>query len=157
MSSLADHERDKAANLNAWTWKPYDTCPCGCGVIHQKLKRNNHVIGCKCRPCLGTRNRAKGQRAQAKGHRALGGVGFTPGNEESVGGYDVRLQVEWKTGAQIPASFTKFVGLDWTRRALSQANRARRVGDGSMPAVGLIIGGKTYLVVEANRDMDGVA
>jgi hypothetical protein len=82
---------------------------------------------------------------------------MTPGNEEAIGGYPVRLQCEWKTGAQIPASFHKFVGLDWTRRALSQANRARRVGDGSMPAVGIIVGSKTWLLVEADRDMDGSA
>jgi len=114
-------------------------------------------VGCSCRPCIGTRNRRKGQAAQAKGHRALGGVGFTPTNEESTGGYPIVVQCEWKTGGQVPASFLKFIGLDWTRRALSQANRARRIGDGSMPAIGIVVAGKTWLLVEANRDMDGVA
>lgn len=135
-------------------------CPCGidsCKMLGTKLKKNGHLVGCSCRPCTGLRNRRKGQAGQAKGHRALGGEGFTPSNEESTGGYPIVVQCEWKTGAQIPASFTKFIGTDWFRRALSQANRARRVGDGSMPAVGIILGSKTYVVVEANRDMDGVA
>lgn len=141
-------------------------CACGesaCEQIGTKLSKAldeetaPHLVGCRCIRHRNRRNQSKGKRGQAKGHRALGGQGMTPSNEESVGGYDVRCQVEWKTGEQIPASFTKFVSLDWTRRALSQANRARRIGDGSMPTVGIVIGGKTYLVVEANRDMDGVA
>ena len=136
------------------TWQPYDECPCGCGVVGHKLKKNGCVVGCKCRSCIGKRNRRKGQAAQAKGHRALGGEGFTPGNEESVGGYPIVVQVEHKTGSQIPASFTKFITLDWTRRALSQANRARRVGDGSMPAV--MLDGR-WLVVDCRKDKEGAA
>lgn len=133
------------------TWAPYDPCPCpdtSCDERGHKLKRNGHAVGCRCRPCLGKRNRRKGQAAQAKGHRALGGQGFTPGNEESVGGYDVRVQIEWKTGKQIPASFLKFLGLEWTRRALEQAERAVRVGDGAKPAIGLVIGSKVWLLVK---------
>jgi hypothetical protein len=94
-----------------------------------------HVIGCKCKRHLGSRNSRKGQAGQAKGHRNLGGQGFTPGNEESVGGYEVRVQVEHKAGSQVPASFHKFIKTEWFRRALSQADRARRVGDGSKPSV----------------------
>jgi len=140
--------------VRAVTWEPYDECPCGCGEVSHKLKKNQHVVGCKCRPCLGKRNRAKGQKAQAKGHRALGGQGFTPGNEESVGGYPLVAQVEHKSGSQIPASFTKFIGTEWFRRAISQANRARRVGDGSMPAV--MLDGR-WLVVDCKKGKDGAA
>lgn len=136
------------------TWQPHDECPCGCEVIAHKLKKNGHGVGCKCRSCIGKRNRVKGQKAQARGHRALGGQGFTPGNEESVGGYPISVQVEWKTGDQVPANFRKFLTLDWTRRAFSQANRARRIGDGSMPAVG--IDGR-WLVVDLSKDQDGAA
>jgi hypothetical protein len=138
---------------------PGTPCPCGCGATGSKLAyKTGHVVrACKCQSCIGRRNRQKGQRAQAKGHRALGGQGFTPGNEESVGGYPITVQVEWKTGEQIPASLVKFLGLEWTRHALSQAQRARRIGDGSMPTVGVVVGGRTWLIVEANRDMDGSA
>jgi hypothetical protein len=129
-------------------WTPYDPCPCGCGVVGWKLRKNGHVVGCKCRSCIGGRNRKSGQAAQAKGHRALGGVGFTPTNEETHGGYDIRVQVEHKSGGQVPQSFRKFLTLDWTRRAFGQAERAVRVGDGSHPAV--MIDGR-WLVVDCKR------
>jgi hypothetical protein len=74
-----------------------------------------------------------------------------------MGGYPIRVQVEWKTGAQIPASFHSLVQLDWTRRALGQADRARKIGDGTMPAVGIIEGSRTWLLVQCDRNMDGSA
>src|SRR4051794_2805147 len=40
----------------AGDWHPYDRCICGCGEIHQKAKKNGHVVGCKCKPCIGTRS-----------------------------------------------------------------------------------------------------
>lgn len=47
-------------------------------MVALKLTKRGHVVGCKCRPCLGARNRSKGQRAQKNTHRALGGTGNTP-------------------------------------------------------------------------------
>lgn len=135
-------------------WEGWPKCPCGCEHENLKLTRYGHVLGCRCASCRGRRNQRKGQRGQARGHKALGGQGFTPSNEESVGGYDIRVQVEWKTGQQVPAGFHKFVALEWFHRALGQADRARRIGDGSMPALG--IDGK-WLIVQLNRDMDGAA
>jgi hypothetical protein len=49
----------------------------------------------------------------------------------------VRVQVEWKSGEQIPQNFRRFVELEWTRHALGQAERACRVGDGADPAIGI--------------------
>lgn len=133
-------------------WEPFNPCPCGCEVVGWKQVRplpgdegQAHVVGCKCRRHISKRNVRKGKAAQAKGHRALGGEGFTPHHEESRGGYDVRVQVEHKTGNQIPASFRKFVSLEWTRHAMRQAEMAVRVGDGSHP--GIMIDGR-WLVVD---------
>lgn len=56
--------------------------------------------------------------------------------------------MESKAGKQVPASFTKFVGLDWTRRALSQAERAIPEGVVAAPAIYLEpAGGGIWLVV----------
>jgi hypothetical protein len=120
------------------------TMPRSCVAIGTKLTKFGHLVGCTCRSCLGRRNQRSGKRAQARGHRALGGIGFTPSNEESHGAYDLRVQVEHKTGEQVPASFRKFVTLDWTRRALNQAERAVRVGDGAHPSV--MIDGRWLIV-----------
>jgi hypothetical protein len=122
-------------------------CPCGeeaCKMLGTKLRQDGHLVGCGCTSHRNSRNQKKGKRAQAKGHRALGGIGFTPSNEESHGAYDLRVQVEHKTGEQVPASFRKFVTLDWTRRALNQAERAVRVGDGAHPSV--MIDGRWLIV-----------
>ena len=119
-------------------WQPFTPCPCGCGVVAGKLSmKTGHVIGCKCRSCIGLRNRRKGQKNQALSHRRLGGQGFTPTNEESARAYDVKVSVqpEHKTGEQVPKSFDKFGGTDWSRRALSQAERAIPTGSDALPAV----------------------
>jgi hypothetical protein len=133
------------------TFVPGQACPCGCGVTGSKLSfKTGHIVRlCGCSSCRNSRNVKRGKRAQAKGHKALGGVGFTPGNEESTNGYDVRCQVEHKAGAQVPQNFRAFIAGEWFRHALSQADRARRVGDGSMPAV--MIDGR-WIVVDAKRD-----
>jgi hypothetical protein len=137
------------------TWHPYEPCPCGCEEIHQKLKRNGHVVGCRCRSCIGTRNRRKGHAAQAKGHRALGGVGFTPTNEESTGGYPIRVQVEHKTGyGANRVRFDQFIETAFFKEALKQAKKALRVGDGAMP--GVMLDGR-WLIVDTKRNKDGAA
>jgi len=130
-------------------------CPClRCDIIGSKLTKHGHLVGCSCPSCMGRRNRRRGQAAQAKGHRALGGTGFTPSHEESTGGYPIVVQVEHKTGQQVPANFYRFIETDWFRRALSQAQRAVRVGDGSMPSV--MIDGR-WLVTDCKKGQDGAA
>jgi hypothetical protein len=121
------------------TWAPFSACPCGaCSVVSAKLSvRTGHVRGCACSSCRNRRNRAKGHAAQAKAHRALGGKGFTPSNEESARPYEVTVAIlpESKTGSQIPAAWDRFVATDWFRGALSQSERACPVGTGVLPAV----------------------
>lgn len=126
---------------------PGEPCPCGCSATGSKLSfKTGHVArSCECMSCRNSRNVKRGKRGQAKGHRALGGVGITPSNEESVNGYDIRVQVEHKAGAQIPQHFRSFIAGEWFRHALSQAERARRIGDGAMPSV--MIDGR-WLVVD---------
>ena len=123
----------------------FGPCPCGegiggirtCATQGTKLTRYGHLVGCTCRPCLGRRSKRKGQKAQAKMHKRLGGEGFTPSNEESARPYEVTVLVmpESKTGGQVPASWDKFIGTDWFRRALDQSTRAAPVGSGVLPAV----------------------
>lgn len=115
----------------------YGPCPCGCPVrsAHASAK-TGHVRGCVCRPCVGRRSRRAGRKHQTDGHRALGGdPRFSPANEETARTYTVELMVEHKSGDQVPRSFRKFVALEWTRRALSQAERALPVGSGARPAI----------------------
>jgi hypothetical protein len=70
-------------------------------------------------------------------HRRLGGTGFTPHHEEAARPYTIEVAVmpESKTGAQVPASFDRFVATEWFRRALDQSTRAVPVGTGVLPAV----------------------
>lgn len=122
-------------------------CPCGCGGVSLKgLTKRGHVPGCgtprsgatkPCSSCQGSRNKRKGQRAQARAHRALGGEGFTPSNEESARPYliEVCVMPEVKTGEQVPRSFEKLIASEWFRHALSQSARAAPVGSGARPAV----------------------
>lgn len=133
--------------VDPYRWEGYPICPCAPLMDHTlyrdsacqgtKLTKYGHVVGCKCRSCTGRRNKRKGHAAQAKMHRALGGTGFTPHDEESARPYTVEVTVmpEVKTGLQIPASFDKFVGTEWFRRALEQATRAVPVGSGACPGV----------------------
>jgi hypothetical protein len=119
-------------------------CPCGCSAISAKLTRFGHVKGCICRSCIGRRNRARGQRAHATAHRAAGGEGFTPSNEESARPYTLQIVFESKAGSQVPKSFTKFIGTDWFRRALSQSERGLPFG--SRAKAGVAINGKWIVV-----------
>ena len=116
-----------AATMRPWICKQEGT----------KLTRYGHLVGCTCRPCLGRRNKRKGQKAQAKMHKRLGGTGFTPSHEEAARPYTVEVTVmpESKTGSQVPTSFDKFITTEWFRRALDQSTRAVPVGTGVRPAV----------------------
>ena len=106
----------------------------GCGVMGTKLKKNGHLVGCKCRPCLGKRNKAKGQRANARAHKRLGGEGMTV-NDDLFHSYSINVSVESKTGAQVPAYFSKFVQGEWWHSAIRQASKKVPVGADAMPAV----------------------
>ena len=158
-------------------WPSWPRCPCGCGVEGLKLTAvltrgpfagQQHVKGCRCRSHIAKRNRKGGQRGQHDMHRDLGGIGFTPSNEESGRGYDVSVlateggtlttdaavQVvsvhpEAKTGQQVPASLVKFLTTDWYRRALGQSQRGLPFGSGARPAVWCQLpGGRKVLVVD---------
>lgn len=135
-------------------WGPGACCPCGCNLVALKLTKRGHVVGCKCRPCLGARNRSKGQRAQKNAHRALGGTGNTPTNEEWGAGYEVTLYVqpEVKKGAQVPKSFAKFIGTEWLRRAMRQAEMAS--APGKHPTVYIELPGSTegWMVAKVRKD-----
>lgn len=125
--------------LAPMTFHPGEVCPCGCGVTGSKLSsKTGHIVReCACASCRGSRNVRKGKRGQAKTHRALGGQGFTPYHEESGMFRDITVRPEVKTGAQVPASFGKFVGTDWFRHALSQSERSIPVGIDAKPCVSI--------------------
>jgi hypothetical protein len=63
-------------------------------------------------------------------HRALGGQGPTPSNEEAARGYDVSVRVipEAKVGDQVSRWLLKALNTDWFRRALRQSERAAPIG-----------------------------
>jgi hypothetical protein len=86
---------------------------------------------------VGRRNKRKGQAAQARTHRALGGEGVTPSNEESGIFYALTVRPEVKAGAQVPRSFARFIGSEWFRKALAQSERAIPSGVDASPAVSL--------------------
>lgn len=100
--------------------KPKDYCGCGTEscTLFGTLKRPNPdgsacVRGCKCRRCIGRRNRKSGLAKQAKAAKALGvRTGkFVPSNEESWGGYFAN---EVKSGKQVgPVA-------NWWRRVEAQ-------------------------------------
>lgn len=127
-------------------------CPCGCVVVGAKLTKYGHVQGCICRRCIGLRSKRKGQRGQRSVHRALGGVGFTPSNEESARVYEIevlRVLPEVKAGSQVLKSFVSFVASEWFRKAYSQSERAVPIGSGARPALALAPeGGGLWLVVK---------
>jgi hypothetical protein len=100
-----------------------------------------------CNGCIGLRNRRKGQKTEAKRHRRLGGQGQTP-RDELAYAYSINVITEDKTGAQIPSSFTRFIGLEWTRHALRQAERKLPVGMDALPSLFIDCGrAGTWLVV----------
>lgn len=126
--------------------------PCPCGGLNcsgERVTKHGHVRNCSCRSCIGRRNRVRGQRGQRNAHRALGGTGFTPSNEESARTYVLQVQVETKAGAQIPRNFVTFTSSDWLRRALRQAEMAIPIGTDAKAAVAMLPeGGGKWLVVK---------
>lgn len=126
--------------------RTYPECACGCGLTGELTKKTGHVRRlCKCNECKGRRNQKKGQRGQRAAHRALGGIGNTPSNEEWWRAMSLDVWVEVKAGQQIPVTFTKFIEGAWFRSALGQAQRALPVGVDAKPAVFLVLpnrGGK---------------
>lgn len=134
-------------------WDGWPSCPCGCSTTALKLTRAGHVPKCSCRSCTGRRSQRKGKAGQAKTHRALGGTGFTPSNEESARPYTVEVTVmpEVKVGAQIPASWDKFVGSAWFEDALSQTRRAVPVGSNALPCV-VLRGDWAVIDIRAKRN-----
>lgn len=121
--------------------------PVSCGVQGTKLKRNGHLVGCRCRPCIGLRNKRAGKATEARRHRNLGGTGGTP-RDELAYAYSINITTEDKHGQQIPANFTRFLELDWTRRALRQAEKKLPVGSDALPALYLDCGRSgSWLVV----------
>ena len=135
------------ADMGPWTVGA--PCPCGNGETGGKLTRFGHVIGCICPSCRGRRNRRAGQRSQAKGYHQLDGKRpNAPTHEEWMDVSELHVKWENKHGEQIPASFRRFVELEWTRRALSQAERSIPIGVQAYAAVRLDLGrGGTYMVV----------
>lgn len=83
-----------------------------------------HPRGCKCRPCIGRRNRRSGREKQTAARKALGVVDRFQsrlGDEENW-----RLpwaRVEVKSGAQVGPIATRFL------KAEAQSEAARPVGD----------------------------
>ncbi len=137
-------------------WNPYDPCACGCGEIGYRLTKVlpdddvSHVFGCKCRRHIGKRNRKAGQRTEANRHRNLGGEGQTR-RDEFPDTYTVACTTEDKRGEQIPASFLKFLALEWTRHALRQAEKKMPVGNDAFPALYLEPpGGSAWLLVKVH-------
>jgi hypothetical protein len=135
-----------------------DACPCGCETIASKISfKTGHVRGCKCRSCIGRRNRNKGQRAQRNAHQRLGGIGMTPTNEESGLAYQVTLLVrpEVKKGEQVSKRLLAALSLAWSRRAFRQSERAIPEGSGILPAVYIEPDGETdaWIIVRVPRTL----
>ena len=131
-------------------WDGWPDCPCGCGEQGLKLqaRHDRHLIGCKCRPCLGRRSKKKGRAAQARGYRALGGtLPWSPGHEENQGVLSIEVSLESKSGAQVPRQLVRFAESEWARRAWDQADRAIPVGMSAYPSVYCEPGGGWAILV----------
>lgn len=132
-------------------WEGWPACPCGCEVTGLKLAaKTGHLARvCECVSCRNRRNQKRGKRGEYNRHRRLrGGAKFTP-NDELGYVYSIEFCTQDKAGAQIPASFQKFVGLEWTRHALKQAMMTIPEGVVAYPALYLEPpGGGWWLVVK---------
>jgi hypothetical protein len=104
-----------------------DDCPCGCGLFGLVKMGTGHVRGCKCRPCLGRRNRAKGDTKARNARKALGLPGANTRHEELWGG---PLRIESKAGAQIQPAWTAYIKME------AQSEQHRSFGD-HRPFVGV--------------------
>jgi hypothetical protein len=132
---------------------PGEPCPCGCGATGSKLSfKTGHIVrSCTCRSCIGRRNRKKGQAAEAKRHRMLGGEGQTI-RDDLHHAYSLNVSVEDKSGSQCPVKLVSGMQSEFMRRAFSQATRKIPVGSDAYPAVMLHPhGGGAYLLVDCSR------
>jgi hypothetical protein len=104
----------------------------GCGRYGtlKKPRRDGtrHVWGCKCRSCLGRRNRDIGRKGQSKARKTLGIQGATIGadHEENWRG---AVRVEVKSGAQVRPAWTAYLKME------NQGEAARAIGD-NRPFIG---------------------
>lgn len=104
----------------------------GCGRFGALKKPdrdgNRHVWGCKCRRCLGRRNRQVGSKGQAKVRKTLGIQGASIGadHEENWRG---AVRVEVKSGAQVRPAWTAYLKME------NQGEAARAIGD-NRPFIG---------------------
>lgn len=105
----------------------YGTCGCGCGMEGRLKKphRSNDVrcvVGCSCRPCLGSRSKRGGGAKQRKGAKALGipTSSLRVGHEELSPG---AVRWECKSGQQVSAMCTRYFAAE------AQSEAARAIGD----------------------------
>lgn len=111
------------------TLKDKADCGCGCGLFGT-IRPSGCVRGCKCRRCLGARNRRKGLTKQRQARKALGVAPsnkFGDGNEENWG--DALFANEVKAGAQIGPVVTA-----WTRIEAQVLRNQQAIGAIRKPA-----------------------
>lgn len=103
----------RSRNRHAVTAGPCE-CDPGCG-LEGPLGRadragRRHVRGCPCRPCVGRRNRRKGQRKQSAARRLLGiePVGRGADHEENWRG---AVRCEVKAGRQVAGVWSRYVAM----------------------------------------------
>lgn len=99
-------------------------CPCECGEVGVANKRNGHVARkCKCRSCIGSRNRTGGLAKQRRAKKMLGVPSARfhgqDGNEENWRGY---FRAEVKAGKQVGAAA-------WFLKAEAQSDANKAIGD----------------------------
>lgn len=124
-------------------------CACGCsveGTPKRKASKDSlhHAHLCKCRSCIGTRNRRGGMKAQRKFQKeakikqaAWRGAN---GNEES---WRDPFRWELKSGAQVRPAVTAYL------RQRQQAEANRPVGDVRPFAAGMSYSGTSIVCVSA--------
>lgn len=108
----------------------------------ERVKKNGHPFGCNCRPCIGSRNRRKGLKAQRIARKQAGveshrwGDG---GNEETWTrtGLGEHFQIEVKSGGQVPKKVTD---------AIAQAQGAKAIGDTRPAATMWVPAGSTRAI-----------
>ena len=63
--------------------------------------------------------------------------------------YSLNIATEDKTGQQVPATFARFIGLEWTRHAFAQATKKVPVGSDAYPALYIELApSRAFLVVD---------
>jgi hypothetical protein len=95
---------------------------------------------------LGRRNKQKGRRSEAKTYKALGLPGQTK-KDDLYFTASVDVAYENKSGGEIPANFLTFIGLEWTRHALRQAEKKIPIGADALPSLVLDCGRKGMWMV----------